>query len=380
MDDAFEADLKADVQRLAGELGLPGIGDVSVMFLDADGGNTIFQTRVLEGPICPYSPCNVYVYKNLWSETATTQSTVSDSIHVLLTHEAVHCLQFALYDDVTTGLAMPPWISEGTAIWIAAMDTRLSEPALPSVWKNGVFYRPDWALTNRSYDAFGYYALLDHLGRPLFSLMKAAWKAAADSPQGRSEAFIAVLDGDAQEVRRVWAPSHLRKSDWGDPWIAYGFGLPDDAQVWREMIQASKENPTVGTMLSRSNYVRSVDSSDGEIVHVEITPDGLANAHDEGGQAWLAFESKDFCVSGDCICPKNTKRAGEHLADDRMGIPFALAFNAPRGGATYTVFAKGLEDECGRTATPTPRATGFGGGGRRRGRRRVRIRLWRKQR
>ena len=69
---------------------------------------------------------------------------------------------------------MPPWITEGTALWLAADDTKIEEPMIPSMWKNG-YLHPERPLTNRSYDAFGWYALFDHL-RPgtLWSMLKSA--------------------------------------------------------------------------------------------------------------------------------------------------------------------------------------------------------------
>lgn len=63
---------------------------------------------------------------------------------------------------------------------------------------------------------------LDLLGRPMWSAMGDAWRAAAKAVGAqRSEAFIDVLDGDAEDVTRAWPPLHARESSWNDPWI-YG--------------------------------------------------------------------------------------------------------------------------------------------------------------
>ena len=84
--------------------------------------------------------------------------------------------------------------------------------------------------------------------------MLPAWQAAAGSPQV-SDAFIAVLHGDDPDVRNNWAESYLREDGWGNPWIAYGFGLPADAQVVQHPAEATADPGWQGSLLSRSNTV-----------------------------------------------------------------------------------------------------------------------------
>ena len=215
------------------------------------------RTR-LDGRRKPYSPCNITAWKNAWSGQGLTNGKVSDFLHVTMTHEVVHCYQNVVWGSTDTGNAIPSFITEGTALWLAGDDTGIEEPMLPSMWKNGWFAVPETALTNRTYDAFGYYALLDHLGRNLWGLMATAWKAAAESTGNRSDPFLAVLDGDATDVRDAWPSSYLRRNDWNDPWIAYGFGLPADAQALPHPIQATTAGWT-GSLQSRSNTIDQVN-------------------------------------------------------------------------------------------------------------------------
>lgn len=364
---AVRADVLADIARIGPRLGIPVIQDttfsrnITVAFSDADGGNTLFNTHPLHGAICPYSPCNIVVFQNTWSKETPSGGKVSDPMHVLLTHEVLHCYMNVIWGDVDTALSMPAWITEGGALWLAADDTKLIETNVPSSLKEGYFFNPEQALTNRNYDAYGYYALLDHLGRPLWSLMKPAWEAAVKSPTNRSDPYIAVLNGDASDVRTAWAPSYLRQNDWHDPWIAYAFGLPDDAQVLRRPLIAPAEPPALGSLQSRSNSIRSVEAAEGDVVHVDVFNDGIGNAHDEQGHDDRAWDTRRFCVAGTCICPPNTTHAGEDMADGPMTIPFVLAINAPNGGANYQIYARKLDDECGKPR-PTPKP-GTGGGG-----------------
>ncbi len=253
---AFNHELLADIAHIGERLGLPPISDevgffgwshVTIDFSDEDGGNTAFLTHAYTWNGI-YTPCNIIVYHNSWVGQQPNGDKLPDVLHVLLMHEVVHCDQNVIWDSVEVSDSIPDWITEGTAMWLAADDTKMIEPLVPSTWRDGYFARPERPLTNRTYDAYGYYALLDHLGRNLWSLMVPAWQeaqaAAVAVGQNSSDAFIGVLNGDATDVRNAWAPSYLRQDGWGDPWIAYGFGLPDDVQVGRHAITACDDPST----------------------------------------------------------------------------------------------------------------------------------------
>jgi hypothetical protein len=355
LEDAMKAELITDIKHIGERLNMPAINEgallwtnVTLTLSDQSGGGTLFLTQALQSS-AHYSPCNVTAYKEAWEN----QTGISSMLHVTMTHEVVHCYQNVIWGDVDTALAIPAWITEGTALYLAADDTQVAEPMLQSTWTNG-YFTPETALTNRSYDAFGYYSQLAHLGRYMWSLMVPGWKAAAASSQ-RSNAFIAVIRGDDQDVRDGWASSYLNKQAWGDPWVAYGFGLPDSLQVFRHPAQATAAG-YAGTLQGRSNTVLGVNASDGEVV--TISTSGLASVHDESGHNLWSVQTKKLCVSGECVCPSGSLRAGEKIAEEQLTLPFVVAFNAPYGGSTYSVVGRKLDDECGRKATPRPSGNG----------------------
>jgi hypothetical protein len=362
--DAIRDDLFKTLTHIGQRLGLPEITgglflkDVTLTLsedsgLREDGSYTFWLTQaaVENGH---YSPCNLTVYKNLWTRETPGQP-LSATMHVTLTHEVIHCYQYQVVDDVYIADQMPPWIMEGTAIWLAGNDTGIVEPMTPGLWRKYIMGKPENPLTSRTYDAYGWYALLDHLGRPMWSIVADAWRAAARSAGAqRSEAFIAVLDGDAEDVKTAWAPLHAREGSWNDPWIPYGLGLPPDVRAPRIPVKATGAG-YLANLPDRSNAVYTVTGSDGEIVVVET--DGLANAHDGALDSALAFMSRRFCVDGDCICPPGTRRAGERVADAEMRLPFAVAFQAPAGGAGQRFSSRTMEQECGRDErSPAPSA------------------------
>jgi hypothetical protein len=357
---ALEAELVADLAHLGPRLGLPiltagGVNtDVKVHVSDLDGGNTLLTTQpkvMLNGH---YRPCDVTAWSNAWQGQVSSSGVVSPALHVGMTHEAIHCYQNVVWGDLATGYAIPPWITEGTAFWLASADTGIEEHKIAGMWTND-YFTPETPLTNRSYDAFGYYAMLDYVGRYMWSLMRPGWTAAATNAQ-RSNSFIAVLRGDDQDVRDSWATSYLRQDLWGAPWIMHGFGLPDTAQVLRHPIQAQADPGYTGTLEGRSNTILDVTASAGEVVTVTTT--GLANVHDESGNNQLSFQTQKFCTSGECVCPANTPSAGQNIAGKTLTLPFVLALNAPFGGSTYTVTGRKLVDECGQKVTPKSQNAG----------------------
>lgn len=367
MEQAMWAELLNDIAHIGPKLGMAVIPagfpepNITLTLSSMSGGNTLFLTEAkdkyftfggkpVSGPY--YTPCNVTAYKEAWqNEVMTTTGQVSPRLHVLITHEVVHCYQNVVWASTATAQAIPPWIGEGTAIYLAADDTGVAEDSLPSVWKNG-YLTAETPLTNRNYDAIGYYSLLAHLGRKMWALMLPAWQAAATSSQ-RSDAFIAVLNGDAPDVRDAWAANYLRQNDWGDPWIMYGFQIPDLAQVKLHPAQAQLDPGWEGSLQSRSNTVLSVGSSSGEVV--TIVTDGLASVHDGSGNSSAAFQARRFCVVGDCTCPAGTLLAGQNMATQALLLPFVAAFNAPEGGSTYSIIGSKLSDLCGKQPTPEPK-------------------------
>jgi hypothetical protein len=351
---AMTNEVLADIAHLGPKLGMPALTEgnpfypnIELILSNTDGGTTLFQTSAIESAL-HYEPCHIVAFKNSWSGETVTGGSVSPRLHVLLTHEVLHCYQNVVFGSVATSLAIPPWMTEGTALYLAADDTKVAESMLPSMWQKG-YFTPEIALTNRSYDAYGYFALLAHEGRDLWSLTYPAWKAATASTT-RSDAFIAVLTGDAPDIRNNWAESYLRDDAWGDPWIAYGFGLPAAAQVIQHPAQAQPAPGWKGSLDGRSNTVLNVDSTNGEIV--TVSTNGLASVHDNNGHSALAFTTASFCTAGTCVCPVGTKLAGQNMAPDPMTIPFVAAFNAPEGGSQYNVVSEKLSDLCGQASPP----------------------------
>ncbi len=365
---AMMNELLADIAHIGPKLNMAVIGsgfplpNITLALSGQSGGDALLVTvardkyvtfagHPVSGPW--FTPCNVTAFKESWQgESVTSGGGVSPRLHVLITHEVVHCYQNVIWGSEATATAMPSWLVEGTAMFLAADDTGIAEPTLPNVWTKGYIGRLDHALTSRTYDSFGYYALLKHLGRNLWSLMLPAWQAAAKRVSPSND-FIAVLHGDDPDVRDAWAENYLRQPAWGDPWIMYGFGLPDAAVVQDVPVQAQPDPGWIGSLPSRANAVLDVTSSSGEVV--TVATDGLASVHDQSGNSALAFQTQTFCTAdGGCVCPPDTALAGQDMASKKLTLPFDVAFNSPLGGSKYSIIAAKLDDLCHKRATPQP--------------------------
>jgi hypothetical protein len=355
---AMADDMSGIIVHLGNRLGVPVIypgpvetPDIVLTLSDADGGNALLDTHPAAWGNGHYSPCYVTAYKNAWGNTAwTAGDKVGSVMHVLLTHEVVHCYQNAVIGDIYNAAAMPSWIIEGTADYLAVDDTGTVGPGDAGAWHD--YMIAEISLTTRTYDAMGYFALLAHKGRDLWGTMATAWKAAGHSLQ-RSNAFIGVLHGDDSDIRDAWAETYVNNSAWQDPWVVPGLGAPVDTSAPQHSTQALAAPGWNGSLLSRSNTLLSLDSTSGEVVTI-ATDNGLASVHDFAGHTAVDFQEQSFCTVESCVCPPGTALAGQDVAPTHLSIPAIVAVNAPDGGAKWVVIGTKLEDICQHRPTPAP--------------------------
>ncbi len=251
---AMADDISGIIVHLAPKLGLPVINspDVTLTLSDTDGGNVLLNGGAVQDG-GHYQPCSIIAWKNTWSNAAwTAGDKVSPVLHALLTHEVVHCFQGEAIGDIYKFNAMPSWIMEGTAEYLASDDTRVVDPVLAEAWPN--YMVSEVSLTNRNYDALGYYSLLAYKGRDMWGTVAKAWIAAANSTQ-QSETFIAVLHGDDSDIRDAWAESYVNNSGWQDPWVLHGFGASVDTSCPATRCSGASPRPA-GAAASRRDPTR----------------------------------------------------------------------------------------------------------------------------
>lgn len=354
---SFAAEIQGDLDRIGPRLGMPILRLNSLQFLERGYSDIFLGTTPCphldpENEIvacarwAPFGTCNMLVPKNSWDPGPT----ITPLMHTLFTHEAVHCYQNSIWSNAKIRESIPDWMVEGSALWLAADDTKTEESVVSTQW-NRWFGFPAFDLAKRTYDGFAYFALLNHLGRDLWGGMANAWRAANASTGDRSDAFIAVFNGDAADVRQDWAPSLLNASQWGAPWVTNGFGVPAGSVVAQDPAIAATKSGSVSASSGRGAFVETVNASDGEIVFVQTSgADAAAHEAKDTGRSYLSFTSKRFCVQGDCICPPGTVQAGQHMADEDISLPFVLAVHGTTGTWQANVSSLTMDDLC----TPRP--------------------------
>ena len=303
-------------------------------------------------------PCKVIIYPLALTLDMNYQSatSVSAAIHVLLTHEAVHCYQNTVMsfdeqggNDSTT---IPQWISEGSATYIATLSIPSPEPATDSFWRYGWLGTPNKELIARSYDAVGWYSMVARAtGDNLLSKFVSAWRAFVDGGYS-DDAYIKALGGDLPAVEAAWAPSLLNSPQWGDAWATPGIGVPFDAQPTTVNDTIAAEDVPFSVQIAPYGAVVDYESTvtDG-LVEVSIH-NGLASVHDEGSTDELDFTDQIFCIGKACdtkvTCQNKPGKAP--IIPIPLTVPFYVAAGGSNQAGTLTMENKSVPDT---PSTPT---------------------------
>ena len=346
-------DLDSDLVGIAKLLGLPALAPtltsltspVEVVFSTApasNGNDASMETRFFGSPYDP-GPCQVTIFPSGYADEDQSAASVSAKIHVLLSHEAVHCYQNTVMsfqeqggNDSTT---IPKWISEGSATYVATLYAG-PEPGTPTFWTNNNAWlgNPNIELISRSYDAVGWYSMVARAtGDDLTGKFVTAWRAFIDGGYDDG-AYIKALGGDSPAVEAAWAPSLLHTPQWGDAWDTPGIGVPPGAQPSAVKDTIAAEDVPFSVQIAP--YAAVVDSestvTDG-LVEVSID-NGLASVHDQGRTDELDFTDQIFCIGKACDDKEVTcQHSPKHITPIPLTVPFFVAAGGSNQSGTLTM-------------------------------------------
>lgn len=316
---------------------------------DPNSASAYMETQFFSAGLASVEPCKVIIYPLALTLDMNYQSatSVSAAIHVLLTHEAVHCYQNTVMsfdeqggNDSTT---IPQWISEGSATYIATLSIPSPEPATSTFWRNGWLGTPNKELVARSYDAVGWYSMVARAtGSDLIGKFVAAWRAFVDGGYS-DDAYIKALGGDVPAVEAAWAPSLLNSPQWGDAWATPGIGVPFDAQPTTVNDTIAAEDVPFSVQIAPYGAVVDYESTvtDG-LVEVSID-NGLASVHDEGSTDELDFTDQIFCIGKACDDAEVTcqhppsPNSPDHITPIPLTVPFYVAAGGSDQAGTLTM-------------------------------------------
>ena len=238
-------------------------------------------------------------------------STVNDpsrapNMRWLITHELFHCFQHSLV-DYKTAMAIPKWIGEGEADWVAeAITGGVGEPT--QIHWDGYIALPDKKLYARAYDAVGFFAQLAQTGIDPWTVLDATYKAGAT--KGNDAAFEA-SGANTPTFTDRWGSSWYRDGLSNASWaMSNGYGIPGIGR-----------RPTPGqiSLVDGGSASISADPLTATISNVNTTafitrievPTGTARVGERragGLDKVIRGSTLDLCTSasGDCTCPQGT--------------------------------------------------------------------------
>lgn len=227
------------------------------------------------------------------------------ALHFTLLHEIWHCYQGALLDRAGR-LALPEWIKEGQAQWVAESITN-GVGAIPGVaeWWIPYILEPKTPLLKRTYDAVGFFAQLDYTGNDPWPLL---------------EPMVSARDSHkALEIAHVDDPSFLDR--WGSSWFRDGlpsgeWAMTGSAGILPRSVAAQPEEVTLADggdgLLAAPALATAVARlhTTAFVTHVETIGSGrVADPGATGLDEKVDDGELDLCTdaSGDCRCPPGTE-------------------------------------------------------------------------
>ena len=282
-------------------------------------------------------PCQITLYPLLYGGEHASLGGVSDRLHVLLSHEVVHCYQDVVFTYAEATGPLPAFMTEGSATYLATSYAGYGEQGTASFWTKGWLGIPSRDLTARGYDAVGWYSLVAHItGNDLWSKMVAAWR---DYESGGSSAFISALGGDSVAVEKAWGASLVNQPTWGEDWTTPGIGVPIGARpaVVADVLGATGGS-NGGTLQAWAAVIDQESSVPDGLLEISVSG-GYASVHDGSGHSDLGFTDAVFCVGSkpcqdtDVSCTSG----GTPLDLAPLTAPFTLAVNSTAADARYTI-------------------------------------------
>lgn len=268
----------------------------------------------------------------------------------VLTHEAMHCFQYAKF-DLNVAL-LPAWLRDGMAQWVAAMLS--TQARVTSGWWKDYFATPGLGLFARSYDAVAFYAHLAETGTDVWSRLDAMMQAYvdalvsdwADDPTTPNQAAWKAAD-PTEQFLTTWGSGLTRGRFPGSAWTMTGPGLPGTMpEIPKQTIDNGSQLP-LWVMLGPTAWIEQYDLV-ADVVTITAATDvtgrlGTAN-HDDLPLSGVL--GRDLCTRSDtCTCPPDTPGEGTTL-DRLAGGTAYLGVTGGLGSIDLTLSGTSLDEYC----------------------------------
>jgi hypothetical protein len=304
--------------------------------------------------IGPPTLCPIYIGPNMNARTL-------DSQRLYLAHELMHCYQAAIDGNLADFYHSPLWLIEGSAEWAGATVTGApADLTLSTNWLHWLCC-PGATLFSRSYDALGFYALLDQAGVSPWSVLPAMYKSqsAGQSPSVNSRAAYHAAQVSAQMLDQ-WASSYERDAGLGTAWDLHGPAiLPPPPSYAPPLDQAEQIANgglvTVATPAFSASDFDPIVSAD--VLQISIS--GSSRLHD-GAQVERVPASGSYCFKpGGCTCPPGSTYQGPPPPQLQQTPRLYLALSGGEHGAAGLLLGETLQQFCAKTAAVLPLTIGI---------------------
>jgi hypothetical protein len=304
---------------------------IRVEFLDDQGTKDADTLAYVTGADLPpgTSPfCNIFVTR------AGRDLKVPEYKQMVLTHELAHCAQHAFYTSLADRDRAPKWVKEGSAEWLAGMTMlELGKPALVA-WGPWLV-KPKIDLFRRSYDAVGFFAMIQQAGVDGWARVRDTLSAAAAG--GSPAAFAAATAGLPEIFYARWGPGLIRDPSLGPEWDYEGPAIP--SLKTRAVTIGNGTRPVASTIAARA-------SAAGKL---QIKADVVTIQADKDIRGLLRFDGElrklkkgAYCAKrGGCKCKTRT-----NLQLPEIGATTYIGFGDPAKPRTVVIQGRSLQDYC----------------------------------
>jgi hypothetical protein len=265
----------------------------------------------------------------------------------VIAHELFHCYQAAIVNKLSVLYAAPKWLTEGSAEWAGAVvsGATSADPQLQVMWGYWLA-NPDHPLFKDSYDAVGFYSLLDQVGISPWKVLPAMLLSQTQGTvPDNLTAYQAGTQSAPQQVLDTWASSYERDTALGADWDLTGPGIP------APVLYGGPPVPTVTLGTAKPLPVKtpaytSLDedlTSQADVVLVSIS--GTSRLHDSASFERVGSANGSYCTKqGGCTCPPGSAYQGPALPQ-LTGVLHLAVTGGPQG-ANGTVSGLTLQQFC----------------------------------
>jgi hypothetical protein len=259
----------------------------------------------------PATQCVMYVNPLVYKTKNTAY------VKLVLAHEAFHCFEAMDYPTIEAWSHAPTWLIEGEAEWVGATI----EPAEDTWWTK---YLTDikTPLFSRTYDAIGFFSLMNTSGDDTWHLLDPMLRA------GSSAAAYALVSNTTLDLD--WASSFARQSSFGTGWDASGPGITDAKYNPNASIVGNGTDLTAKVAPYANALIKFNPSSD----VVDIAPGTINSRMHEANGDTVNNPDNTYCVHDCNQCPEMESFPKLDTGTDWLSVTGNTA------GATYSVIGK----------------------------------------